>query len=199
MCSPKSENGWRGRIFTWRAARLWRFTSATDVQSIWIGSLSTPFLIQCCLPSACRDAGLSFETGQTAPGTLNGKANGVRLSLMEFRYPLLQPLELWSDLGVALAGLDDLACMKLSAIAQRGSRKDFYDVHALLTRHRPLVELLQLYQEKFNVSDISPVLYGLAYFDDAEDEPEPILLQKVRWKQVKTDVLRWLKEVVQSH
>jgi hypothetical protein len=85
--------------------------------------------------------------------------------------------------------------MKLSAIAQRGSRKDFYDVHALLSQHRPLLELLKLYQQKFHLSDICPVLYGLAYFDIAEKEPEPLLLQDIQWKQVKKDVSRWLKEV----
>jgi len=148
------------------------------------------------LAQRLRDAGLMFETGQTAPGTLSGQANGVRLSLIEFRYPLLQPLEIWPETGAALAGLDDLACMKLSAIAQRGARKDFYDVHALLTRHRPLGELLRLYQQKFSVSDISPVLYGLAYFDDAEQEPEALLLEKISWKQIKKDILGWLKEAV---
>ena len=88
--------------------------------------------------------------------------------------------------------------MKLSAIAQRGSRKDFYDTHTLLSCHHPLAELLRLYQQKFNVSDISPVLYGLAYFDDAENEPEPILLAKISWKQVKKDILQWLKDFSRS-
>lgn len=145
-----------------------------------------------------RDAGLAFETGQTAPGTLYGRIGNVRVSFIEFRYPLLQPLVAWPANGAALASLDDLACMKLSAIAQRGSRKDFYDVHALLNRHQPLSVLLQLYQQKFGVSDISPVLYGLAYFDDAENEPEPILLEKVSWKQVKKDILQCLRNITRS-
>jgi hypothetical protein len=147
------------------------------------------------LAQRLRDAGLAFVTGQTAPGTLYGQIENTRVSFIEFRYALLQPLQIWAETGAALASLDDLACMKLSAIAQRGSRKDFYDVHALITRHRPLAEMLRLYREKFDVSDIGPVLYGLAYFDDAEDEPEPLMLADIRWKQVKKDILQWLKEV----
>ena len=145
-----------------------------------------------------RDTGLPFETGQTAPGTLYGQMGSVRASFIEFRYPLLQALERWLETGVVLAGLNDLACMKLSAIAQRGSKRDFYDVHALLARHYPLGEFLELYQQKFGVSDISPVLYGLAYFDDAEKEPEPMLLEQISWKQVKIDILQWLKEVTRT-
>jgi len=54
--------------------------------------------------------------------------------------------------------------------------------------------LCLFFKKKFNVSDISPVLYGLAYFDDAEKDPEPILLEEITWKQVKKDILQWLKE-----
>jgi hypothetical protein len=145
------------------------------------------------LAQRLRDSGLAFGTGQTAPGTLCGQVGNVRVSFIEFRYPLLQPLEIWHANGSALASLDDLACMKLSAVAQRGSRKDFYDVHTLISRHCPLPEMLRLYQQKFSVHDIAPVLYGLAYFDDADQEPEAMLLNQIAWKQVKREILQWLK------
>jgi hypothetical protein len=159
---------------------------------------SAPLSDPLVLAQRLRDAGLSFETGQTAPGTLYGRIGGLRVSFIEFRYPLLQPLVTWTANGVALASLDDLACMKLSAIAQRGSRKDFYDVHAILDRHQPLSVLLDLYRKKFGVSDISPVLYGLAYFDNAENEPESILLEKVTWVQVKKEIIQSLKNIAHS-
>jgi hypothetical protein len=142
-----------------------------------------------------RDAGIPFETGQTAPGTLHGHVQGVRVSFLEFRYPLLSPLVHWEATGVDLASLDDLACMKLSAIAQRGSKKDFFDVYALCTQHRPLEQLLELYQRKFKVTDIGPVLYGLVYFDDAEEEREPLLLSGVKWSAVKKAFRTWVKAV----
>ena len=56
-----------------------------------------------------RDAGLAFKTGQTAPGTLYGWLDNVLTSFIEYRYPLLQPLVVWSDTGTPLASLDDLA------------------------------------------------------------------------------------------
>ncbi|HJW89553.1 MAG TPA: helix-turn-helix domain-containing protein [Anaerolineales bacterium] len=64
---------------------------------------------------------------QTAPGALHGRLVGVRVSFLEFRCPLLSPLVHWEETGASLASLDDLACMKLSAIAQRGSKKEYYD------------------------------------------------------------------------
>jgi hypothetical protein len=134
-------------------------------------------------------------TGQTAPGTLHGQISGVRVSFLEFRYPLLQPLLPWPETGCILAALDDMACMKLSAIAQRGSRKDFIDLYALVTRHRSLAELLPLYRQKFNVQDITPVIYGLAYFDDAEAEPMPAMLWDIQWSTIKSSLEDWVRVI----
>jgi len=158
----------------------------------WFTAAHIPDVL--ALAQHLRETGAPFETGQFAPGTLYGQIGNVRLSFIEFCYPLLNPLEVWPVNQTALASLDDLVCMKLSAIAQRGTRKDFYDTCLLLGRHCSLADALDLFQKKFNVSDISPVLYGLAYFDDAEKEPDPILLEKITWKQVKKDILQWLKE-----
>ena len=146
------------------------------------------------LAQKLRQANLDFITEQTAPGTLHGIIKNVRISFLEFRYPLLQPLTLWEQMDCDLASLDDLACMKLSAIAQRGARKDFCDIYALGTKHRSLREMLALYQQKFNVQDISPILYGLAYFDDAENERMPLMLWDTDWKEIKKTVIDWVKE-----
>jgi hypothetical protein len=145
-----------------------------------------------------RSAGLNFITGQTGPGTLYGTILGVRVTFLEYRYPLLQPLTKWGKMGIALAGLDDLACMKLSAVAQRGQRKDFCDIYFLGMKHLPLQDLLRLYRRKFKVKDISPVLYGLSYFDEAEGEPMPRMLLKVQWKTVKSTIQSWVKELGKS-
>lgn len=150
------------------------------------------------LAQRLRDAGLAFVTAQIAPGTLHGHVLGVRMSFFEFRYPLLQDLVSWEDTGVRLASLDDLACMKLSTIVQRGSRKDFYDIYALCKSHRSLVELLNLYRQKFAIDDIGPMLYGLVYFADAEAEPDPVLVQAVSWTAVKKTMRSWVREIAGS-
>jgi len=142
-----------------------------------------------------RGAGIDFITEQTGPGTLNGKIQGIRVTFLEYRYPLLRPLIKWGKLGIKLADLDDLSCMKLSAIAQRGQRKDFCDIYFLGLKHRPLIDLLRIYRRKFKVKDISPVLYGLSYFDDADGEPMPHMLLKVQWKTIKKTIQDWVKDL----
>jgi Nucleotidyl transferase AbiEii toxin, Type IV TA system len=144
---------------------------------------------------ALRDAAVPFLTSQTAPATLHGQVEDVRVSFMEFRYPLLSHLVYWPDIGAYLASLDDLSCMKLSAIAQRGAKKDFIDVYALCNTHRTLEEMLEMYQQKFSVTDIGPVLYGLVYFDDADEERDPLMLENIQWSDVKQAFRNWVKVI----
>lgn len=137
--------------------------------------------------------GLRVRVEQTGPGTLHATMSRVRVTFLEYRYPLLHsPLE-WPEYGCLIASLDDLACMKLSAVAQRGAKKDFVDIYAIGRRHRPLPELLRLYQRKYAVRDVGHVLRGLAYFDDAETERMPRMLWDVDWRTVKATIRRWVR------
>ncbi|HZD06150.1 MAG TPA: nucleotidyl transferase AbiEii/AbiGii toxin family protein, partial [Longimicrobiales bacterium] len=61
-----------------------------------------------------------LDVGSVAPGTLHAEAGGVLLSFLEYRYPLLRDPVEWERYGCRLASLEDLACMKLSAISSRG-------------------------------------------------------------------------------
>jgi len=63
---------------------------------------------------------LPLEVTSVSSGTLYAMSGQVQLSFMEYRYPLLQPLVSSDEFGCHLAALDDIACMKLSAVAQRG-------------------------------------------------------------------------------
>lgn len=141
-----------------------------------------------------REQSVAFVTGQVAPGTLYGSVRGVRLSLLEYRYPLLAALRPWRG-GSRIAARADLAAMKLSALAQRGAKKDFVDVYALGNRSCSLQKMLHWYQEKYAVEDVAHLLYSLAYFDDADRERMPRLLWPVSWRTMKETIRRWLRGV----
>jgi hypothetical protein len=94
-----------------------------------------------------------------------------------------------------MVSLEDLACMKLSALAQRGSKKDFVDIYALGLRHIPLKEMIRLYQQKYSVKDIGYILYGLIYFDDADRERMPRVFWDLDWRTIKRTIQGWVREV----
>lgn len=143
-----------------------------------------------------EEEGIPFATSQIARGALHGMVSGVRISLLGYRYPLLKPLVPWPAYGCSLSSLDDLACMKLSALAQRGAKKDFADLYALGLNHCSLEEMLQLYQKKFSIQDIGHLLYSLAYFDDADRERLPRMRWDTDWGAIKETIREWVKEMV---
>lgn len=77
--------------------------------------------------------------------------------------------------------------MKLSAIARRGVKKDFWDIAALLD-HYSLHEMLDFYRAKYSSHDIFHLLRSLVYFTDAEAQKDPDPLKDVTWQQVKKKV-----------
>jgi hypothetical protein len=147
------------------------------------------------LAQSLRNSDVDLEIEQVSPGTLHGSVNGVRVTFLQYQYPLLKPLEQWKEMNCPLASLEDLACMKLSAVAQRGARKDFCDIYALGKNAFSLSQMLGFYQKKFSIRDIGSVLYGLVYFDDAESERMPRMLLDVSWKDIRNTILGWVKEI----
>jgi hypothetical protein len=148
------------------------------------------------LAQEIRDGGIAFKTDSIERGTLYGTVSALRVSFLEYRYPVLRPLVPWGEFECLMASLDDIACMKLSAVAQRGSRKDFVDIYALGLEHISLKEMLRLYQKKFAVQDIAHVLYGLTFFDDAERTRMPRMLWAIDWKTIKKTIQAWVRETV---
>jgi len=68
---------------------------------------------------------------------------------------MLHAPESVDSLPISLASVDDLACMKLSAIASRGLARDFWDLHALLAATRTsLHSQLAAYRRKYPVEDV---------------------------------------------
>jgi predicted nucleotidyltransferase component of viral defense system len=167
---------------------------SVDLDWFTDGRMNDPFI----LAQAIRDEKITFVADQTERGTLHGKISGVRVSFLEYRYPLLKPLISLPECGCLMASPEDLACMKLSAITQRGSKKDFLDIYALSRKYISLNEVISLYQKKYSVQDIAHLLYGLAYFEEADHERMPKMYWKSDWKTVKKTLQAWLKELVES-
>ncbi|MDT8390949.1 MAG: nucleotidyl transferase AbiEii/AbiGii toxin family protein [Lentisphaeria bacterium] len=108
--------------------------------------------------------------------------DGIKVDIVNYPYPWLN--DAVSQDGLLLAGKQDIAAMKLAAITNRGSKKDFIDIYFLFKQFT-LNEMLAFYREKYQDGAEFLVLKSLTYFDDAENEPFPVMLQPVAWEQVK--------------
>lgn len=128
-------------------------------------------------------------------GTLHASAKRVRVSFLEYSYPQLQPFV--EVAGLRLAAPEDIAAMKLAAVAQRGSKKDFVDIFALGQRFA-LADMLGFYRAKYGLKDVGHVLVALAYFDDADRERLPTLLRRWEWSTMKAAIRRWVGDATRG-
>ena len=154
--------------------------------------IGDPLAFAAGLRAKCR----SLEVVETRKSTLHAVVDGVKASFLSYPYSLLHPPETWPTMGCPVASLDDLACMKLAAIGQRGARRDFIDLHFILHGGTHLRGLLDLYRSKFAVADVAHLLVALTYFDDARREPLPTMLMPLDWEALEEDLRRMVKDAV---
>lgn len=128
---------------------------------------------------------LVLELADAAWGNLVFLANGLRVGFYGYGYRMAAPL-VDAD-GVPLASIPDIGLMKLDALLGRASRKDFYDLYAICQR-MPLRQLLDLAPQKYpGTRDFeAQVVKRLPFFERADQEDAPLLLQDVPWETVKT-------------
>ena len=145
------------------------------------------------LAATLRDEGLALDVRATGPGALHGIMDGVLVSFIRHRYGTLNDLLTWPEYSCRVANPEDLISMKLAAIAGRGARKDFFDLAALADTGYSLPDMLRLFRVKYATDDIGHVLAALVYFDDADREPDPVLLSAPDWDDVKGRFRVWVK------
>jgi predicted nucleotidyltransferase component of viral defense system len=116
-----------------------------------------------------------------AKGTLQIHHNDLKIEFLKHSYPQLDNIEVID--GIKIWSLADVAAMKINAIVNRGSKKDFHDLAALLAVH-PLESILHFYKEKYQPASLLMAIRSLAWFDDADAEPDPISLTKESWPSV---------------
>lgn len=133
-----------------------------------------------------------LQISAEAENTLNALIGEVPVDFIRYDYPLIGTII--REEGVRLASKEDIVCMKLSAIASRGSKKDFYDIY-FLSNEYTLDEMFGFYESKYQSNEKFHLLKSLVYFDDAENEPQPIQLIPVTWNDVK----KKLQEVVRDY
>lgn len=124
-------------------------------------------------------------------GTFRGQLAGAQISFIRYDYPLLDaPIK--PDFGPRVAGIRDIASMKLSAIMSRGSRRDFLDLYAVCQHGHGIEDVYRWFEQKYAGISYDPyhLAKSLVYFVDAEKEPMPEMLQAVHWDEVRQFFIR---------
>jgi len=144
-----------------------------------------------------KGGGLEPEIIHEEEGTLTSMIEGVKVSMLHYPYPFLEKEETLRD--VPVAGILDIASMKVIDISQRGARRDFVDLYFVLL-DTPFWKIAGNMVKRYGAKRINPVNIGksLVYFNDAEGDPDPQYRGDVRpdWESIKKFFKSRVRQIV---
>ena len=111
--------------------------------------------------------------------------DNIKVDFVDYSYPRIDSL--FEEKGIRMATVKDIAAMKLAAITNRGSRKDFVDIYFLLKTYS-LHEMIQFFNEKYRDGSEYLALKSLIYFEDAENDFSVEMMEDVSWEEVKSTI-----------
>jgi predicted nucleotidyltransferase component of viral defense system len=134
-----------------------------------------------------------YQRDNEEKNTINGSLNNLRISFFGYKYKVIDDLKFYNR--IRLAGLKDIAAMKLEAIAGRGSKKDFIDLFFLLKQFS-LDEVFSFHSRKFGtgLNNQYHHLKSLVYFIDADAEAMPVMIEKLDWSYVKKQIVSCVRQ-----
>lgn len=106
--------------------------------------------------------------------------NEVKVDIVNYHYPWIENSIL--EDSITLAGKKDIAAMKLAAITGRGTKKDFIDLYFLLQSFS-LSEIFSFYNQKFNDGSEFLIIKSLSYFENANEDEDPLMLHSITWEE----------------
>lgn len=117
--------------------------------------------------------------------SLIGKFNSTKLSCFRYDYPLIEETTDYHHIPVVHP--HDIAAMKLVAICDRGTRKDFVDLYTLAKHGISLEAMMELYGRKYGLleSNMYTLIKALGYLDEADEDDMPEMLIPLSWNEVK--------------
>lgn len=135
-----------------------------------------------------EDISWQFEKGFS----LSALIKSIKVDFLRHDYPVLEYSESES---IRMLSNQDIAAMKLNAVAKRGSKKDFFDIYELLQEYG-LKEILSFFSDKYKQSDTGYVLRSLTYFEDAELEAPLKMMKPYDWDKVKYHIASVVRDFI---
>jgi hypothetical protein len=128
----------------------------------------------------------NYEDDVSRDNNTIGSFNDTKLSFMYFKPGMTEAPQQFA--GVNIASIKDLMAMKVSAISQRGAKRDFIDLYFIMKKFEmSITDVMLHYFEKYKDFKPNPIhaLKSLTYFDDAEKEIMPFMKIPVQWPEIK--------------
>jgi hypothetical protein len=90
--------------------------------------------------------------------------------------------------NIRFSSIPEIIALKLNAIAGRGAKKDFWDLHAL-SEHFSFEQMISFYRERYPQNSDMMIIKSIPYFVEAENDIDPYSFKNISWDQIKEDII----------
>jgi hypothetical protein len=135
----------------------------------------------------------SFDLIRSTEKSFSGTIENIKVDVVLHQYEYINPII--EIEGVRLLSIPDIIAMKLGALSNRGAKKDFWDIAELLN-HYTIAEMIDFFSRKYKNHDYGYVIHSLYYFEDAENQDDPIDLRGITWQEVKNKIKKAVDEFI---
>lgn len=95
--------------------------------------------------------------------------------------------------GIRMATVEEIIAMKLDVVQREGRKKDFWDLHELLSDYG-VGEMLGLHERRYPYShDRKLIIEKFINFKRADEDFDPICLRGKYWEFIKEDITETIK------
>jgi len=96
---------------------------------------------------------------------------------------------------IRMATIEEIIAMKMDVIQRGGRKKDFWDLHELLSNFS-IPQMIALHERRYPYShDKAVLLKNLSNFDFADNDLNPICLKGKYWEFIKDDFQEIISEI----
>jgi len=99
--------------------------------------------------------------------------------------------------GIRFASVEEIIALKLNAIAGRGAKKDFWDLHELL-EHFSFDQMFSFYQARYPNNSTIMIVKSITYFVETDLDSDPYSFKKLKWDKIKKDIIQKFNRYIQT-
>jgi predicted nucleotidyltransferase component of viral defense system len=121
--------------------------------------------------------------------------DNVKVDLVYYPHPQVSDTIL--EDGIRMYSNVDIAAMKIQAILGRAKKKDFWDLHELLS-HYSLQQIMDWHKLKYPSQMLAiSIPHAVTYFTEADESETPVSFKGQTWPQIKKDISKVVRDYLE--
>jgi hypothetical protein len=120
----------------------------------------------------------------------NSEVDSIKLDLY-YTDPFIRPAHTIEN--IHMASMEEIIAMKLDIIQRGGRKKDFWDIHELLS-HYSIAQMIDLHEQRYPYNhDLKAIKNNFVNFEYADNDFDPVCLNGKHWELIKLDIIETLR------